>query len=89
MLTLNANKNILPSTYLKKVIKHVILKGNNVLVESICKNSSCVQGTELGTLQLFHLTFIIILEVGDVTLENLNPGEAKTKVTQIKSGAQL
>lgn len=31
-----------------------------------------------------HLILTIILEVGDVTLENLNLGEAKTKATQIK-----
>lgn len=44
-----------------------------------------MQSTEQGTLKiLFYLILTIILEVGDVTLENLNLGEAKTKVTQIK-----
>lgn len=44
-----------------------------------------MQSTELGTLKiLLHLILTIILEVGNVTLENLNLGEAKTKVTQIE-----
>jgi len=38
----------------------------------------------LLSIQKYYLILKIILEIGDVTLENMNLGGAKTKVTQIK-----
>lgn len=49
-----------------------------------------VQGTELGTLKIFHLILRIILEIGDVTLENLNLGRNKDQShTDKRGGAQI